>query len=397
MTNPPGTLDDALRIFGAAEANLAKLERLWKEIHQLTPSGIEFGRNVEYDDRARSYRALLAALPLIEGWKPEALPTDLDDLAQWRLDAHEVGEIEAQVSVERAVEAPGEELAEYRFRLDTTRRALIRQALVDRMQEFDDLLESIRRGLIEEPPNHQSIESDQWTALGNIVKQIELLLGSSVGLPPRWSDLRRHLHFALYGDFLDIEKFDWPQSKAGLMSGLYGANEPIPVDVEDLGTLVGKAPSGPIATELKWAALSAANFERLVFALIAQEGNYENAQWLTHPNAPDRGRDLSAQRVFADALTGKISQRVIIQCRHRAASVGVADMAELKEQMKLWEPPKVDLLIIATTGRFTTDAVAWIERHNQSDSGLRFEMWPDSHFEHLLASRPSLIAEFGLR
>lgn len=37
------------------------------------------------------------------------------------------------------------------------------------------------------------------------------------------------------------------------------------------------------------------------------------------------------------------------------------------------------------------------ERHNQSDTGLRFEMWPESHLERLLAMRPDLIDEFGLR
>jgi hypothetical protein len=53
--------------------------------------------------------------------------------------------------------------------------------------------------------------------------------------------------------------------------------------------------------------------------------------------------------------------------------------------------------IIATSGRFTSDAVAIIEKHNLSDSALRIEMWPESHLERLLASRPAIIAEFSLR
>jgi hypothetical protein len=75
----------------------------------------------------------------------------------------------------------------------------------------------------------------------------------------------------------------------------------------------------------------------------------------------------------------------------------VADIATLKENMKAWGEPRVDVLVIATTGRFTADAVAAIEKHNVSDSALWIEMWPESHLERLLASRPALIAEFGLR
>jgi hypothetical protein len=65
--------------------------------------------------------------------------------------------------------------------------------------------------------------------------------------------------------------------------------------------------------------------------------------------------------------------------------------------MALWEPPRVDCLVVAISGRFTTQAVHWIEKHNQSNSALKIEMWPGTHFEWLLAQRPALIAEFGLR
>jgi hypothetical protein len=65
--------------------------------------------------------------------------------------------------------------------------------------------------------------------------------------------------------------------------------------------------------------------------------------------------------------------------------------------MRLWEPPRLDILIIVTTGRFTTDVISYIEKHNQSDTALTIEMWPESHLESLLASRPGIIAEFRLR
>ncbi|OYV86735.1 MAG: hypothetical protein B7Z73_11255 [Planctomycetia bacterium 21-64-5] len=65
--------------------------------------------------------------------------------------------------------------------------------------------------------------------------------------------------------------------------------------------------------------------------------------------------------------------------------------------MRLWESPRVVVPIVATSGRFTADAITWAERHNESDQAIRMELWPESHTEQLLAQRPDLIAEFGLR
>jgi hypothetical protein len=65
--------------------------------------------------------------------------------------------------------------------------------------------------------------------------------------------------------------------------------------------------------------------------------------------------------------------------------------------MKLWGEPRVAVVVIATSGRFTTDAIQWIETHNASGQPPRIEMWPESHLEYLLASRPDLVADLGLR
>jgi hypothetical protein len=206
------------------------------------------------------------------------------------------------------------------------------------------------------------------------------------------------MHFGTLGDVHDIVEHDWPAVKTGLRKSLYGEKEPVPVEVGDLGVLVSKKPRGPVATKLLWESLDEEEFERLVFALISSEQGYENPEWLMKTNAPDRGRDLSVYRVYADPLGGTIRLRVIIQCKHwLSKSVGVSEIALLREQMKIWEPPRVDVHVIATSGRFTSDAVAIIEKQNLSDSALRIEMWPESHLERLLASRPAIIAEFSLR
>jgi hypothetical protein len=87
---------------------------------------------------------------------------------------------------------------------------------------------------------------------------------------------------------------------------------------------------------------------------------------------------------------------VVVQCKHKKC-VGIAEIGQLKEQMALWEPPRIDELVLATTGRFSSDTVQWIEKHNQSSHALRVIMWPNSHIEKLLAQRPHLISEFRLQ
>jgi hypothetical protein len=114
--------------------------------------------------------------------------------------------------------------------------------------------------------------------------------------------------------------------------------------------------------------------------------------------AADRGRDLSVTRVTADGLSGTRRQRVVIQCKHwLSKSVALTDASGARDQMALWPNPPVDFLVIATSGRFTSDAVAWIEQHNQSGIRPQIEMWAESHLERVLASRPALIAEAKLR
>lgn len=389
----------ALKKFEATEANLVKLERLWEELCSLMPSGVAFGSDPEYEDRSRAYGQLLGALPAIDGWKPTSQPPDLDDIAQNRFDAIEVAEPGAQVAVERWVEEPGRELREYRFRLNNTRRALIRDTLVGLIDQIDADLRQLRATVGKGGEEaSRKLDPELWSPLREHIKQIEVLLGSSVKKPDRWSDMMRHMRFGETGDLHDIEEFDWPTVKDGLRKGLYGANDPLPVDVADLGSLVAARPSGPVTTALAWSALDDEAFERLIFSLISDTPGYENPEWLMQTRAPDRGRDLSVTRVSQDELSGTFRSRVVIQCKHwLSRSVNLPEVAAAKDQMALWNAPRVDVLVVATSGRFTADAVGWIETFNAAGAPPRIEMWPESHLERLLSSRPALIAEFGLR
>lgn len=396
MTESP--LNTALRHFEVVEANLGKAESLLKKIEGAIPKGIAFGEDPDYERNCRGFSAVFAELPKIDGWKLDIALMDLDEIGQRKLDAHEVGEIECVMSVEHQISEPSRLLREYRYRFDQKRRELTRDALKELVDQIDSNLRNLNELLEGEESSNSYIKDDEFEELKENVAQIATLLGASMSKPKRWSDLHRHMHFGMSGDLDDIIEHDWPAVKAGLLESLYGEKEPIPVGITDLGDLVNEKPSGSVATRLKWETLSEEDFERLIFSLISTESGYENPEWLMRTNAPDRGRDLSVYRVFSDPLGGTIRQRVIIQCKHwQSKSVAPADIAALKEQMRLWEPPRVDVHVIATSGRFTSDAVASAEKQNQSDSALRIEMWPESHLEWLLSSRPAIIAEFGLR
>jgi hypothetical protein len=391
-------INAALRQFEATEANLEKLERIWAEITKLRPAGIAFGNEPEYEDRVRVYKDVLSSLPKINGWKPESIPMDLNDIGQSRLDAKDCGEISAEVAVEQSIEAPGSELAEYRHKLNKKRRQLIRSALADSIARIDEALKRVKQAIEPGTQSNKLIDDPSWEELKDAVRAVEILLGSALPRPSRWDMLLRHLHYGMVGDFEDIVRLDWPSVKSGLTTETYDKDEPVPVTVEDLGPLAESQPTGIVATKLKWQTLTDEDFERLIFGLISTTPGYENPSWLTNTNAADRGRDLSVVRVAHDRLSGVIRSRIIIQCKHwLSRSVSLSDVTALVSAMSLWEPPKVDVLLIATSGRFTTDAIDFIERHNQSDRALRIEMWPESHLERLLAERPGLVAEFRLR
>lgn len=402
--NSESSLNKALRQFEVALANLTKLERIWKELCDMIPSGIVFGTDERYESKRNSYIQLINSLPKVSGYKPETIPLELDEIAQSRLDANEIGDFEAQMYVERIIDTPRVELRQYRFRLQNLRKSLVKNAVSELIDKIDGVLTILVEryridDLDDDAPRWQTLPHDlNWEKFKDLVDEFNALLGDSVTRPKRWSDLLRHLKFGQLCDLSDIVMTDWPMVKSSIWTALSEEDDPIPSEVADLSELVATKPFGPIATKLLWENMSDDDFERLVFILISSEQGYENPEWLMKTRAADRGRDLSVTRVISDSLSGIIRQRVIIQCKHYLnTSISAEDISLLKEQIKLWEPPRIHVLVIATSGRFTADAVALIERHNESDSALKIEMWPESHIERLLASRPAIVGEFRLR
>jgi len=390
------TLDSALRQFEATEANLVKLENLWTQIEQLLPSSPAFGGPPEYEKLCLAFRRVLPGLPAIDGFRITDCLHDYDEAGQMHFDAAEIGEIEAQVSVRSELERQGQELREYRSRLQAKRRELVRSRLVKLIDETDEVLAGLKSE-VEGQVINATVTAPGWERLKGAVSEIDSLIGAG-SRPTRWSDLQRHLSFGMVGDLSDILGLDWPVVKKSLTAQLYGQHDPVPVTAEDLGEIVAAKPTGPVTTRLDWQMLTDEDFEHLVFLLISEASGYENPEWLQKTHAPDRGRDLSVVRVEQDPLGSVRRYRTIIQCKHwLSRSVGQGDVADARSQMELWQPPRVDVLVIATTGRFTADAISLVEQHNQSDRALNIAMWPDSHLERLLAARPHLIGQFRLR
>ncbi|MEU4999701.1 restriction endonuclease [Streptomyces sp. NPDC021622] len=392
-------LEQTLEQFDAVDANLRRLETVWTELRQMVPDGIVFagggpdGRR--YQDLSRAYEQILTGLPPIGDYQITSVPDSLNTIAQNRLDAQEIGFADAFVSVEESIDQPGTEIDEYRFLLNQSRRELVRERVLQLVGQINSLLAELKGRI---PTDNQPISDDGWRSFVLAFTEVERLAGSSVPRKARWDYLRRHVSWGQGQDLHDIASMDWPSVLKEIQESLYSELEPLPVHVDNLASLVAAKPTGPVTTKLKWSAISADDFERLLFNLVADANDYTNPQWLMRTNAPDRGRDISVQRVAVDTLSGTKNQRVIIQAKHwQSKSVAVADISEATAQMRLWEPPSVHALVFATSGRFTADAVAWVEKHNENSESPHIEMWPDSHLELLLASRPHLVAEFRLR
>jgi hypothetical protein len=392
-------LEKALEQFDVVDANLRRLETVWTEMHDLIPSGIAFvdggpeGRR--YAELSYAYQQIIKGIPPIDGYRIESIPWRLNEIAQNRLDAREIDEFSAILSVEEGIDAPRREIDEYRLRLGAARRELVRGQMSQLMSEIDKLLAGMQARV---PSDREAITDEAWQPFLDAFSQVERLAGSQVPRTGRWSELHRHIRWGQGCDLHDIAVLDWPSVRDDIEKNMYSELEPVPVEVEDLGALVQAKPTGTVTTELRWDAISDDQFERLLFNIITDAPDYTNVQWLMRTNAPDKGRDISAERVSSDTLSGTQNQRVIIQAKHwRSKSVRPQDVADVVTQMALWEPPTVHVVIIATSGRFTADAVTWIEKHNNADNRPRIEMWPDSHLELLLAQRPHLVAGFGLR
>lgn len=389
------TLAAALAQFDRTEANLVKLEGVWDEIAKAIPDDVEFGLDgPEAASLFDRFDRLVASLPTIDGFAITARPERYDDIAETRFGYWEIGEPLGRMKYDREVEAPGEEIAVYRQRMEAARRRLVSSRVSELVGDVDRILTetSVADG------DGAWTGPDRWSELEGAVAEIQRLCGAQVPGRARWSELSRHLYFSASNDLSDIVTMDWPSIRAEVEAWIFDGDDPIDIDVDDLGALVATKPTGPVPAAIDWTLLDSEGFERLVFELIRSADGYENATLLMKTNAPDRGRDIGAYRVVKDSLSGSHRSRLMIQCKHwQSKSITPNDLQHCLVSAQLWRDPPVDIVVVATSGRYSADAVAWAEARRSRQEVPQLELWAENDLEHMLSRRPHIAAGFGLR
>lgn len=182
--------------------------------------------------------------------------------------------------------------------------------------------------------------------------------------------------------------------------GLAAFSKILFVEAMGMRDVVGEHPLLQVdrtAKPLNWKAIKADAFENLIFLLMQQAEGYSNVAWLMHTNAPDHGRDISAVRTRHDPLSGVIRERLIVQCKHYSdGSVTDTEIGNGLISIEHWDSPPIDVFVVVTCGKYTANAVSYVESHNNRGRRPRIEIWNDAHLEVLLAGYPGLRDAFNL-
>src|SRR4051812_19268869 len=115
------TLQDALKVFEASEANLSKLEDLWGRIRGLIPDHPAFGTPPKYEEACFAFRRILTFLPAIDAFRVDDLLLDFDEIGQMRVDAIDIDDIEIDIRNSQTIEEPGRQLRKYRLKFESKR------------------------------------------------------------------------------------------------------------------------------------------------------------------------------------------------------------------------------------------------------------------------------------
>jgi hypothetical protein len=392
---PVMELDAVLAIMDTASANVERLQAVWNRAWPMLPSGPQRGSTSEYDDLTRTWNDLLKGLPPIEGWTITDPIPDMDGIGMMYVDYMELGE--PTFSVNEAKEQPDRDLAEYRYRLNRARRRVIRDRLQELTARVDNLLPQMLIDVAQD--DQMRLEDYRVAEIGDAISEIERLMGNTASRKGRWSDLYRHIRFGEGHDWHDLQEMDWPSVKEDIDAAGFSETDPLPIpEGIDLGQLAASQPPGRASTDLNWASLDSKRFEDLIYNLVRALPGYQHVQLLIKTNAADRGRDVSAERVFSDSAGSTRTERVIIQAKHwLSKSVPPEEINNALTRIVLWEPPVILGFVVATSGHFTQDAVAWAEKHNNEGRRPHIDLWSEARLNSLLSERPYLVAEFGLR
>ncbi len=282
-------LESALAQLEAVETNLHRIEAAAREMVDLAPSGTIINASgpekQRHDDLVRSYNQLRDGLPPIEGWQIDEATLDYTSMVQWRIDLIDLGEPRAEIDFQAEVDAPLDQLAEYRHRFNRSRARVVRQRVEDLVAVVNSLLPPLSAAWEHGPA---VVDDERFEQLRAAYSEIDRLVGASSPRKARWSDLSRHLAFGQGHDLHDIARMDWPSVRAEIRRVVYDDSEPVPVMIADVADLVSARPLGAVTTELFWSNLDPSEFERLVYNLLLDTSGCENVDWLMHTNAPER-------------------------------------------------------------------------------------------------------------
>lgn len=390
-------LNSLLDALDRTSANLTKLEVVWTRASPYFPSGPSAGSPPEYDELCLVWDDLVEALPPIDGFRISLPLPNISVMGQSFIDASDIGVPWNIVYDEIA--APGKQLAEYRHRLSRARRQAVRKRLSHLSGEVERLLGEIVRDIDDaEPAREVTYSSAQTEAVREGISEIERLLGDAVVRRGRWTDLRRHLSFSQPHDWGDIHSFDWPSIREDVLSATFSETEPLPVEnIGDLGIATQGDLSGAVNFRLNWEQLDSGGFERMLYELLRVIPGHSNVQQLTKENAPDRGRDLSLDRAIPTPTGETIHERVLVQAKHwRSKSVSRTEISEAVSGAESWTPP-FNVVIIATSGHFTNDAVTWVEARTAQNKQPYVVLWAEPDLERLLSQYPEVAASYNLR
>lgn len=214
-------LDQALTQYDRAEANLHALEEVVKRLEEMIPEGIVFSAGSpegrEHDELRRRFAELVDALPALNGFRIQAEPLALDDVAQWRMDAFEASIPESLVALDQQIAAPRAEVADYRHRFERLRRELSRRRITELIDEIGAMLARIKA---RNPQEQGSVSGDdEWPVLREAAKQLRRLVGDSATAAD-WPTLFRHLSFGEAVDLHDIVEHDWPSVRGAVEAGM---------------------------------------------------------------------------------------------------------------------------------------------------------------------------------
>ena len=176
-------IEEALDNFDRANINLAKLEAVWERARPHLPSGPSRGRDPEYDNLERVWKNLLPGLPRIEGWTVEDALPDIDQIGQTFIDYLDVDAYPDELY--EAMEKPGRDLAEYRFRLERARRRLVGGRLEELVLSVTRNLMKIARGIHRE--SSEQISTAETAAVLDAIGEINRLMGDAYSREGPWA------------------------------------------------------------------------------------------------------------------------------------------------------------------------------------------------------------------